>query len=187
MSQILLSNSGTQYKLLHSMRDVKAGIDKQAEKIVKDFENSEKPPILMGVITGGIYTMVDLSRILTSEFSFEHHIDTIALHRYGDGEQGGAIKFVKDPSSDIGGRDIILVEDLIEKGLTLHEAIKILRNLKNPPNSIRVFVLGIKKDLVSVDLVPDYCCFEFPNEWIVGYGMDDAQSLRGLEGIYVKV
>ena len=126
--------------------------------------------------------MIDLSRLM----KIEHHIDTIGVRRYSANEQPSIVELTSHPRATLAGRDIIIVEDVIDIGLSMHFIKRFLEIQSPPPASIKIFVLGWKKSMSQIDFEPDYIGFELGPEWIVGEGMDSNQGLRNLRGIWQK-
>jgi hypoxanthine phosphoribosyltransferase len=124
--------------------------------------------------------MADLIRRLTIPLS----IDYVAVSSYGRStDSSGVVKIVKDLDEPIEGRHVLVVEDIVDTGLTLRY---LLDNLQSRgPSSISVCVLLDKPSRRKVDIVPDYCGFEIPDEFVVGYGLDYAESYRNMPFIGV--
>lgn len=173
------------YSILFSANQIAGQIYKIGQEIKKDYVDRPQPPIIMMVLTGGLYFGVDLSRVL-ADLGLSHHIDTVGLKSYMSDEQGGQVKMISQPHADLGGRDIIVVEDIIDRGDTMNHLHNYLLNLPNPPDSISYCALLVKNNHGPLDFEINYQGFEIGPEWIVGYGMDSYQDLRGLCDIYVK-
>lgn len=177
--------NGSRFRLLFSIKEIHYQIKKIAAAIKEDFKDSEHPPVLVTILKGGMYFGVDLSRAL-SDIDCEHEMDTIALSSYrGDGN-GGAVKLVSGPQSFLAGRDLIIVEDVLDRGDTLRFIADYFRQAKLPPRSVSYCVL-IKKQQYAPDLRLSYFGFVAPNAWLVGNGMDSNGCYRGLTGIYQKI
>lgn len=147
-------------------------------QITKDYQNLN--PLLICVLKGGYVFLADLTRHL----AMRHGVDFMAISSYGSGiESSGVVRILKDLDSDISGRHILLVEDIIDTGNTLTYLLDNLRSRQ--PASIRVCTLLSKPARRQVDLRVDYMGFEIPDEFVVGYGLDYAESFRSLPFIGV--
>ena len=131
--------------------------------------------LLVGVLNGAVMVMADLARAL----SIHANMDWMAVSSYGSGTtSSGVVRILKDLDGDVAGRDILIVEDILDSGLTLSWLLKNLRSRK--PASLEIFTLLRKPDAVKVDVEPRYVGFDIPNEFVVGYGLDYAQRYRNL-------
>ena len=131
--------------------------------------------LLVGVLNGAVMVMADLARAL----SIHANMDWMAVSSYGSGTtSSGVVRILKDLDGDVDGRDILIVEDILDSGLTLSWLLKNLRSRK--PASLEIFTLLRKPDAVKVDVEPRYVGFDIPNEFVVGYGLDYAQRYRNL-------
>ena len=131
--------------------------------------------LLVGVLNGAVMVMADLARAL----SIHANMDWMAVSSYGSGTtSSGEVRILKDLDGDVAGRDILIVEDILDSGLTLSWLLKNLRSRK--PASLEIFTLLRKPDAVKVDVEPRYVGFDIPNEFVVGYGLDYAQRYRNL-------
>ena len=131
--------------------------------------------LLVGVLNGAVMVMADLARAL----SIHANMDWMAVSSYGSGTtSSGVVRILKDLDGDVEGRDILIVEDILDSGLTLSWLLKNFRSRK--PASLEIFTLLRKPDAVKVDVKPSYVGFDIPNEFVVGYGLDYAQRYRNL-------
>ena len=131
--------------------------------------------LLVGVLNGAVMVMADRARAL----SIHANMDWMAVSSYGSGTtSSGVVRILKDLDGDVEGRDILIVEDILDSGLTLSWLLKNLRSRK--PASLEIFTLMRKPDAVKVDVEPRYVGFDIPNEFVVGYGLDYAQRYRNL-------
>lgn len=131
--------------------------------------------LLVGVLNGAVMVMADLARAL----SIHANMDWMAVSSYGSGTtSSGVVRILKDLDGDVEGRDILIVEDILDSGLTLSWLLKNLRSRK--PASLEIFTLMRKPDALKVDVEPRYVGFDIPNEFVVGYGLDYAQRYRNL-------
>ena len=129
----------------------------------------------MGVLKGAIMIMADLARSLKRSSD----MDWMAVSSYGSGtKSSGVVRILKDLDSDIAGRNVLIVEDILDSGLTLSWLIKNLSS--RGPSSVEVFTLLRKPEAVKVQVSPRYVGFDIPNEFVVGYGLDYAQRYRNL-------
>lgn len=131
--------------------------------------------LLVGVLNGAVMVMADLARAL----SIHANMDWMAVSSYGSGTtSSGVVRILKDLDGDVEGRDILIVEDILDSGLTLSWLLKNLRSRK--PASLEIFTLMRKPEALKVDVEPRYVGFDIPNEFVVGYGLDYAQRYRNL-------
>lgn len=148
-------------------------INELADQIEQDYAG--KDLLLVGVLKGAIMIMADLARSL----SRSSDMDWMAVSSYGSGtKSSGVVRILKDLDSDIAGRNVLIVEDILDSGLTLSWLIKNLTS--RGPSSVEVFTLLRKPDAVKVQVSPKYVGFDIPNEFVVGYGLDYAQRYRNL-------
>ena len=169
-------------KLLLSWSEINILIKKIALEIVKDFSKETTSPILVMVTNGALYFGTNLSLKL-QDLNFDHQIDTIGLKRYfGDGN-GGLVELLSHPKNKLGGRDIIVVEDIVDDGKTLKFLDSYLKCLEVPPKSIRYCALLTRGEHPIVNYFGEN--LTIPN-WVCGCGMDLGEELRVLRNIYAK-
>ena len=144
-----------------------------AKEIDADYEGRE--PVLVGILKGAVMFMSDLARALERPSTMEF----MAVSSYGSGTQSsGVVRILKDLDTDIAGKDVLIVEDIIDSGLTLSW---LLKNLKaRNPASISIVTLLRKPDAVKVPIDVTYVGFDIPSEFVVGYGLDYAERYRDL-------
>jgi hypoxanthine phosphoribosyltransferase len=149
-----------------------------AKEIDADYDDRE--PVLVGILKGAAMFMSDLARALERPTRMEF----MAVSSYGSGTQtSGVVRILKDLDSDIAGEHILIVEDIIDSGLTLSW---LLKNLKaRSPASISIVTLLRKPDAVKVHIDVKYVGFDIPSEFVVGYGLDYAERYRDLPYIGV--
>jgi hypoxanthine phosphoribosyltransferase len=136
--------------------------------------------LLVSVLKGRIVFMADLIRAI----SIPHEIDFLATSSYGSGfSSSGAVRILKDLNTPIEGRNILLVEDIIDSGHTLSYLLRILQERR--PASIRIMTLLDKPDRREADVKVDWVGFSIPNEFVVGYGLDYDEIYRNLPYIGV--
>ena len=142
-------------------------------EINRDYEGRDL--IMVGVLKGAVLFIADLMRELTVPCE----IDFMAVSSYGSStDSSGVVRILKDLDSPIEGRDVLIVEDIIDSGLTLHYLIK---NLKaRSPRSLEVCALLTKPERRRVDTPIKYVGFEIPNRFAIGYGLDHGQRYRNL-------
>ncbi len=145
-----------------------------------DADYADRDLVMVGVLKGALIFMADLMRSLT----IPCEIDLMAVSSYGSStDSSGVVRILKDLDTLISGRDVLIVEDIIDSGLTLQY---LLRNLKaRDPASLEVCALLTKPERRRVDLPIRYVGFEIPNRFAIGYGLDHAQRYRNLD--YVAV
>jgi hypoxanthine phosphoribosyltransferase len=146
------------------------------KQIRRDFPG--EPLLLVGVLKGAVMFLADLARQIPGEVTF----DFIAVSSYGkDSRSSGQVKLNKDLDSSIEGKCVIVVEDILDTGLTLQYLLRVLQQRR--PKSLRVAVLLDKKDRRLAEVHADYVGFSIPNEFVVGYGLDYAERYRNLPNV----
>jgi len=171
--------SGTErVKVLLTHAKIQKRIREMAKAIRADFPT--EPLLLLGVLKGAVLFLADLARQIPGEVTF----DFIAVSSYGkDSRTSGQVKLNKDIDSSIEGKTVIVVEDILDTGLTLRYLLNILRQRR--PKNLRVAVLLDKVDRRLTDVRADYVGFPIPNEFVVGYGLDYAERYRSLPDVCV--
>lgn len=140
-----------------------------------DDRYANQPPLLVGVLTGAVTFMVDLMQAMTSAVE----IDFMAVSSYGASTRSsGVVQILKDLSQPIGGRHVVIVEDIVDSGLTLQYLLEVLQT--RGPASIRVVALLKKEKADAVAVQVDSVGFVIPDEFVVGYGLDYAGRYRNL-------
>jgi len=132
--------------------------------------------VLIGVLKGSFMFLADLARRLTTP----HRVEFIAVSSYGDreSEDPGAVRLILDVRHDIGGRHVLMVEDIVDTGHTLSYLVRLLK--ARLPASLKTCTLLRKPDRSQVDVAIDYLGFDIPDVWVVGYGLDYNQLYRNL-------
>ena len=160
-------------QVLISEEQIKERTRQLARQIDNDYRG--KDLLMICVLKGGVMFLADLMRLL----SIPHAIDFMATSSYGSTtESSGVVRILKDLDGPIEGRHVLLVEDIIDTGLTLHYLLRLLQQRK--PASIRVCTLLNKQSRRKIDVPIDYIGFDIPNAFVVGYGLDYAQLYRNL-------
>ena len=160
-------------EVLFSEAQLDAKVSELGARISKDYEG--KNPLIVSVLKGSYVFMADLTRKIT----IPCNIDFMAVSSYGNGTTTtGEVQIIKDIGSKIDGRDLVIVEDILDSGVTLSFLMKILK--ARGANSIRLCTLLSKPERRKVDVPIDYLGFEIPDEFVVGYGLDYAEKYRNL-------
>ena len=160
-------------EVLISEEQLAAKVAELGARISKDYE--EKKLIILGVLKGSVVFMTDLLRQITIPVE----MDFMAVSSYGSGTKtSGVVKILKDLDRLIQGYHVLIVEDILDSGMTLSYLTELLRD-RNPA-SIRIATLLDKPDRRKVDIKPDYVGFRIPDEFVVGYGLDYAELYRNL-------
>ena len=153
------------------------GIDSKVRELAVqiDADYAGKDLLLVGVLKGAVMAMADLSRALTLPVE----MDWMAVSSYGSGtKSSGVVRIMKDLDRDITGKHVLVVEDILDSGLTLSW---LLRNLRSRgPASVEVLTMLRKPDAVKVAVDVRYVGYDIPNEFVVGYGLDYAEKYRNL-------
>jgi hypoxanthine phosphoribosyltransferase len=159
--------------VLVSQEQIAAKIAELAAKIDVDYDGREV--VLVGVLKGAVMVMADLARALTVPVSMEF----MAVSSYGSStSSSGVVRILKDLDRDIAGCHVLVVEDIIDSGLTLSW---LLRNLRSrQPASVEVIAMLRKPEAARVQVPVAYMGFDIPSVFVVGYGLDYAQRYRGL-------
>ncbi len=157
---------------------LQARIVELGQEISKAYEGHDL--LLVGVLKGAVFFMADLMRELTVPCE----IDFMAISSYGAAtDSSGVVRILKDLDANISGRDVLVVEDIIDSGLTLSYLMRSLRARK--PASLEICALLTKPDRREIDVPVKFVGFEIPNRFVIGYGLDFAERYRNLP--YVAV
>jgi len=160
-------------KVLLTEEEISDRIAELAARIDADYEG--RSPLLVGVLKGAVMVMADLTRALHTSVE----TDWMAVSSYGSGtKSSGVVRILKDLDRDITGRDVLIVEDIVDSGLTLSWLITNLSS--RGPASVEVCTLLRKPDAAKVEVDLRYVGFDIPNEFVVGYGLDYAERYRNL-------
>ncbi len=158
-------------------RELRTRIREIGEAISVDY--AEKPLVLIGILRGSVMFMADLLRSVSIPVS----VDFLAISSYVGRDSSGVVRLLKDLDHPIAGKDVLLVEDIIDTGLTLSYVLRVLRT--RGPESVSVCTLLNKPRSRLIDQPLKYVGFEVPDEFVVGYGLDFNQRYRNLPYIAV--
>jgi hypoxanthine phosphoribosyltransferase len=164
-------------KILISRDEIAKAVDRLASEIKRDYQG--KQPLLIGVLKGSFMFMADLIRQLDSPLE----LDFIGLSSYGTArESSGRVRVVQGVKTPIKGRDVLVIEDIVDTGITISFLLDYLN--KKQPASLKLCALTDKPSRRRVPVSIDYLGFTVPNKFIVGYGLDFNQKFRNLPDIY---
>jgi len=164
--------------VLYSKQDIDDRLEQLGTKITEDYQG--KKPVIIGILRGGAIFLSDLIRVV----DLPVEIDFFSLSSYGkSSESSGIVKIRKDIDTDIIGRHVIIVEDIIDTGLTLQYITDYLQ--KHQAASVKICTLLDKPDAHKAEVKIDYLGFEIENRFVVGYGLDYAEKYRNLPYIGV--
>lgn len=160
-------------KVLISEEEIQAKVAEIGARISEDYAG--KNLLMVGILKGSVVFMADLMRAV----GVHAQIDFMSVSSYGSGtKSSGVVKIIKDLDNNVEGYDLLLVEDILDSGLTLSYLREMLQN--RHPNSIKIVTLLNKPARRTADIQPDYCCFDVPDEFVVGYGLDFDERYRNL-------
>ncbi len=160
-----------------SAKTIAARIEDLAREIRETFANTEKL-VVVGLLRGSFVFIADLVR----ELDMPVEVDFIEASSYGDSmESSREVRILKDLRGEIGGRDVLLVEDIVDTGFTLHHVIELLKT--RHPKRLETIALLDKPSRREIDVKATWTGFEIPDEFVVGYGIDYAQRNRNLPHI----
>jgi len=164
--------------VLLDAQTIRKRVRELGNQIAEDYRG--KMPHVIGILKGASIFHADLVRAIDLELSF----DFIAVGSYGDlTKSSGEVRILKDLDESLEGRHVLLVEDIVDTGLTLYY---LLQNLRaRSPQSLKVAALLSKPSRREIDVKVDYTGFEIPDEFVVGYGLDHGQLYRNLEDIRI--
>ena len=165
--------------VLHTEAELRARLAEMARQIEADYA-ATNPPLLVGVLKGAVMVMADLAR----ELRFHAQMDWMAVSSYGAGtKSSGVVRILKDLDSDITERDVLIVEDIIDSGLTLSW---LKENLESRgARSVRICTMLRKPEALKVEVDVAYVGYDIPVEFVVGYGLDYAENYRNLRDVAV--
>jgi len=179
MKQYITQNN-EKFVLYISETKIQARVKQLARQINKDYKG--RIPIFIGILNGAFVFMADLIRNVT----IDCEVDFLKLSSYADAKiSSGNVTLLKELNCQVEGRDIIIVEDIVDSGLSMDFMIRLIRDRN--PRSFKIISLLYKKDALKIDVKIDYIGFTIPNYFVVGYGLDYGQKDRNLKGIYQLV
>ncbi len=170
-------------EVLYSGDDIQWRIGELAAAIDEDYRGlaeSGDTPLVIGVLKGAVMVMADLVRAMTIDVQ----MDWMAVSSYGAGtESSGVVRILKDLDQDLHGRQVLIVEDIIDSGLTLSW---LRRNLEGRgAASVEICALFRKPEALKIEIDARYVGFDIPNKFVIGYGLDYAERYRNLRGLAV--
>ena len=165
-------------KVLLSQQQIREKVEELGVQISQDYAGKE--PVLVSVLKGAFIFMADLCRAITIPCS----MDFMAVSSYGAGtESSGRVRIIKDLDTIIQNKHVILVEDVLDSGITLHYLIQLLR--QRQPASLRLVTLLDKPARRRAQVDVDYCGFQVPDAFLVGYGLDYGEKYRNLPDVCI--
>ncbi len=170
------SVNGDLSRVLYTQDQIASRLAELSRQIERDYDGHDL--LLVGVLRGAVMVMADLAR------SLRRHVemDWMAVSSYGVGTtSSGVVRILKDLDTDLSGRHVLIVEDIIDTGLTLSYLVANLRS--RGPASVSVCTLLRKPEAVRMDVDVRYVGFDIPDEFVVGYGLDYAERYRNLDAI----
>lgn len=165
-------------ELMISAEEIRERVLKMGAEITRDYKGEEI--LIVGILKGSFVFMADLIRAIDGPV----HVDFMDVSSYGAStETSGEVRILKDLDVSIEGRHVLVVEDIIDTGLTLKYILSLLQ--KRHPKSLNVCTLLDKPSRRQTDVVAKYNGFAIPDRFVVGYGLDYAERYRNLPGVYV--
>jgi hypoxanthine phosphoribosyltransferase len=157
---------------------IQSRVKELADTISKDYAG--KVPVFIGVLNGSFIFMSDLVK----NVSIDCEIDFFKLSSYGDEKiSSGKVKLIKELNCEVNGRDLIIVEDIVDSGLSIKFIEELIEH--HHPTSMKVVSLLVKPNSLKYDVKIDYIGFQIPSKFVIGYGLDYAQKYRNLSSIYM--
>lgn len=168
----------SELEIIFTKQEINRAVKRLAEEVMVDYEG--KNPLLIGVLKGALVFMADLIRLLDMPIDVEF----VTLSSYGQGakETSGKVTMIKGLNTSIGGRDVLLVDDIVDSGITLNYLLSLVRR-KNP-NSLRACVMFDKPAKRKVSVKIDYTGLTCQDYFVVGYGLDYCEKYRNLPELY---
>lgn len=162
--------------VLFTEEEIQARLREMGEQITADYEGHDL--LMVGVLRGAVMVMADLSRALGRHVE----MDWMAISSYGSGtKSSGVVRILKDLDTDITGRHVLIVDEIIDTGLTLSWLVNSLGS--RGPASVEIATLLRKPEALSMPVEPKYVGWDIPNEFVVGYGLDYQERYRNLRDI----
>lgn len=165
-------------KVLFTKEQIAQRVKEVAATVSKDYEG--KNPLLICILKGAVVFFADLIR----EIDIDVELDCMAISSYGSStKSSGQIRLLKDVNIDLCGRDVLVVEDIVDTGNTLFNLKKLLdaRGVR----SVKICCLLNKPSRRTAEIQVDYVCFDIPDEFVIGYGLDYAEKFRNLDSVCV--
>lgn len=171
---------GDRFRLYLDEATIQARIAEMGRQIAADYADADGPPILIGILNGAFVFTADLLRALPQDYE----VDFYKLSSYGaEKVSSGRVTEQKVASADLTGRHVIVVEDIVDTGLSMRYVLDRIAALG--PASLRAATLLRKPAAATVEVDVDYVGFDIDNLFVIGYGLDHAQAARGLRSIYI--
>jgi hypoxanthine phosphoribosyltransferase len=172
-----ISVNKEKFVLFLSEKKIQDRVRQLGRTLNRDYKG--KVPIFIGVLNGSFIFFADLIR----EITIDCEVDFFKLSSYGDAKiSSGDVRLLKDLNCEVTGRDIVIVEDIVDSGLSIDFIKKLI--LHQNPKSFAVVTLLYKKDAVKIPCPIDYIGFKIPSDFVIGYGLDYAQKVRNLPAVY---
>lgn len=169
---------GEKFRLYLDVDTIETRVRELGQQITRDYQ--DKKPIFIGVLNGAFMFLSDLLK----EVDLDCEVDFMKLSSYGDEKvSSGRVDELKRVDADLEGRHVIIVEDIVDTGLSMEYMLNMLKEFN--PASVRVAVLLHKYEATKADLDLDYIAFKIPNLFVIGYGLDYGQLARNLREIYI--
>ncbi len=160
-------------RTLIDAESLEKGVSRIASEVDRDQDG--RPVLLVGILKGSVFFLCDLAKRLKTPVS----LDFLQVSSYGSAtKSSGNVRLVRDLSTDVAGREVVIVEDIVDTGRTLHKIIEILGT--RHPKSVKICALLKKRIPGNKDIPVDYLGFTIDNHFVVGYGLDFAESYRNL-------
>ena len=167
---------GDLVEVLYTEKQVHEKLEELAAQVERDYQG--KDLVIVGVLRGAVMVMADLSRALKRQVE----MDWMAVSSYGSGtKSSGVVRILKDLDTDISGRHVLIVDEIIDTGLTLSWLTKNLASRR--PASVEILTLLRKPDALQMPVQAKYVGWDIPNEFVVGYGLDYRERYRNLRDI----
>ncbi|MDR0856200.1 MAG: hypoxanthine phosphoribosyltransferase [Clostridiales bacterium] len=167
-------------RILIPREDIAARVAALAAQITRDYADAAVELVAVAILKGSVYFFADLTRQIGREVK----LDFMAVTSYGSSaETSGEVKILKDLDGSIKGKDVLVIEDIVDSGVTLFNLTRMLREKK--PRSIKVCAFLDKPARRKIDFAADYVGFTIPDAFVVGYGLDYAQSYRNFPDVAV--
>jgi hypoxanthine phosphoribosyltransferase len=165
------------FEILLSEEKIQARINELGAQLREEYTG--KNPVFIGILNGSFIFMSDLVRA----FGGSCEIDFFKLSSYGDAKiSSGHVRLLKELNCDVNGRDLIIVEDIVDSGLSIKYMEQLME--QHNPNSVKVISLLMKPESLKYDVKIDYIGFKIPGKFVIGYGLDYKQQYRNLRAVY---